>query len=218
MPKIVNEGRRVINNIKDSSSLYIMKTLLTLILSVVCIALGIEYFFTTNNMMMYEMFISAIPSFVLSLQPNTNRVKGRFIPYVLSRAIPGALTMVLGILSLYVLHKTSLAADFAFVDANGADTLSYQAMMMLSLTFSGLVMLYRVCQPFNLLRAGLFVLTAALCIVVVSIPVLGEIVFSGWSTVEFILPQILLIIIIILVCFPVSGFLIKLFDMINPAE
>jgi hypothetical protein len=116
------------------------------------------------------------------------------------------------------LHKTSLAADFAFVDANGADTLSYQAMMMLSLTFSGLVMLYRVCQPFNLLRAGLFVLTAALCIVVVSIPVLGEIVFSGWSTVEFILPQILLIVIIILICFPVSGFLIKLFDMINPAE
>ncbi len=218
MPKIVNEGRRVINNIKDSSSLYIMKTLLTLILSIVCIALGNEYFFTTNNMMMYEMFISAIPSFVLSLQPNTQRVKGRFIPHVLSRAIPGALTMVLGILTLYVLQQSSVATDFGFIDATGAATLEYQALMMLSLTFSGLVMLYRICQPFNILRFALWVLTAMLCIVVVSVPVLGSIVFDEWLSVQFILPQILMILIIVLVCFPVSSVLMKLFDMINPAD
>ena len=104
MPKIVNEGRRVINNIKNSASLYIMKTLLTLTLAIVCISLGSAYFFTTNNMMMFEMLISAIPSFVLSLQPNTDRVKGKFIPYVLSRAIPGGLTLAIGILSLYVVR------------------------------------------------------------------------------------------------------------------
>ena len=161
------------------------------------------------------MFISAIPSFVLSLQPNTERVKGRFIPYVLSRAIPGALTMVLGILTLYVIQKSSLATQFFFIDELGSPTLSYQALMMLSLTFSGLVMLYRVCQPFNLLRVSLFIFTAFLCIFVVSIPVLGEIIFVGWSTLEFALPQILLIIIIVLVSFPVSSVLIKLFDMIT---
>ncbi len=218
MPKIVNEGRRVINNIKDSSALYIMKTLLTLILSVVCIALGSEYFFTTNNMMMYELLISAIPSFVLSLQPNTARVKGKFIPHVLSRAIPGALTMVIGILTLYVVHKTGLADDFGLLDGAGADTLEYQALMMLALTFSGLVMLYRICQPFNLLRAALFLATAVLCITVVSIPILGEIVFNGWSNVSLILPQTLLIIIILLCMFPISSFLMRLFDMINPAD
>ena len=218
MPKIVNEGRRVINNIKDSSALYIMKTLLTLILSIVCIALGSEYFFTTNNMMMYELLISAIPSFVLSLQPNTARVKGKFIPHVLSKAIPGALTMVLGILTLYVVHKTGLADDFGLLDSTGADTLEYQALMMLALTFSGLVMLYRICQPFNLLRAALFVVTSVLCITVVSIPILGEIVFNGWSNVSLILPQTLLIIIIILCMFPISSFLMRLFDMINPAD
>jgi len=65
MPKIVNEGRRVINNIKDSASLYIMKTLLTLTLALVCIFTGSAYFFTTNNMLMFEVLISAIPSFVL---------------------------------------------------------------------------------------------------------------------------------------------------------
>ena len=106
MPKIVNEGRRVINNIKNSASLYIMKTLLTLILAVVCIATGSRYFFTTNNMILYEVLISAVPSFVLSLQPNTSRVKGKFIPFVISRALPGALTMALGIVALYMLNMS----------------------------------------------------------------------------------------------------------------
>ena len=217
MPKIVNEGRRVINNIKGSSALYIMKTLLTLILSVVCIILGSEYFFKTNNMIMFEMLISALPSFVLSLQPNTERVKGKFIPYVLSRAIPGALTMAVGIMTLYILHKTDLAPALGFT-ANGVDTLEYDAMMMLALTFCGLVMLYRICQPFNIVRAILFLLSAFLCITVVSIPVLGEFVFEGWKTLSFTLPQTLILIIIVQASFPISGFLIKFFDMINPAE
>ena len=218
MPHIVNEGRRVINNIKNSSSLYIMKTLLTLILAVTCILIGSKYFFTTNNMMMFEMFISAIPSFVLSLQPNTNRVKGKFSPYVLSRAIPGALTMAIGVLTLYVVHRSSLADNFRFIDGAGMETITYQAMMMLVLTFCGLVMLYRICQPFNIVRACLFILSAFLCITVVAVPVLGEIVFEGWSDVEFTLNQILLLIIIIQVSFPLSSFFIKFFDMMNPAD
>ncbi|MBE7067957.1 MAG: HAD family hydrolase [Clostridiales bacterium] len=217
MPKIVYEGRRVINNVKDSSSLYIMKTLLTLFLSVVCIFLKSEYFFTTSNMLMYEMFISAIPSLVLSLQPNTERVKGKFIPYVLSRAIPGALTMALGILILYTVHQTPLSEQFAFTQ-NGTVATEYEAMMMLALTFCGLVMLYRICQPFNIVRAVLFIVSTALCIAVVCIPVIGEFVFEGWSNIELNLPQILLLVIIIQASFPISGFLIKFFDLINPAE
>ena len=218
MPKIVNEGRRVINNIKNSSSLYIMKTLLTLILAVTCISLGSQYFFTTNNMIMFEMFISAIPSFVLSLQPNTNRVKGKFIPYVLSRAIPGALTMALGILSLYVVHKTALADNFGLTTAEGLDSIEYQALMMMALTFTGLVMLYRICQPFNIVRAILFIISVFLCVAVVSIPILGEIVFEGWTNVDFNLAQGLILVIIVQASFPISGFLIKFFDMINPAD
>ncbi|MBE5750866.1 MAG: HAD family hydrolase [Clostridiales bacterium] len=217
MPKIVNEGRRVINNIKTSSSLYIMKTLLTVILATTCILIGCEYFFTTSNMIMYEMLVSALPSFVLSLQPNTKRVKGKFIPFVLSRAIPGAITMALGILSLYVIRQTSLAGTFGFV-SDGADTLSYHALMMVVLTFSGLVMLYRICQPFNLVRACLFILSTFLCAVVVAVPALGEFVFEGWSQIDFSLSQILLTAIILQASFPISKGLIKFFDMINTAE
>ncbi len=218
MPKIVNEGRRVINNVKNSSALYIMKTLLILILAVVCIALKSKYFFETNNMLMFEFFVSAFPSTVLSLQPNTNRVKGKFIPYVLSRAIPGALTMATGIMALFVLHKTGLADNFGLVDASGAETSAYHALMMIALTFSGLVMLYRICQPFNVVRAVTFIIAVAACVLFVCTPVLGEIIFTDLGDIKFTLPQILLLVIIIQASFPISGVLIKFFDMINPAD
>ena len=218
MPKIVNEGRRVINNVKNSSSLYIMKTLLILTLAVICISLSTEYFFKTNNMLMFEFLISAIPSTVLSLQPNTNRVKGKFIPYVLSRAIPGALTMAIGIMTLYIFHSTSFAQTFGLIDSTGANTLEFHALMMIVLTFCGLVMLYRICQPFNVMRAILVITSVSLCALVISLPVLGNFVFDNWAAVHFTLSQKLLVIIIIQASFPISGFLIKAFDMINPAD
>ena len=216
MPKIVNEGRRVINNVKNSSALYIMKTLLILMLAVICIGLKKMYFFQTNNMLMYEMLISAIPSLVLSLQPNTDRVKGKFIPYVLSRAIPGALTMTVGVMAVYAIHSSSLAETFGFVRSTETDI--YNAMMMLALTGCGLVMLYRICQPFNILRAVLWIVSVCMCAIVLATPAFGEFVFNGWSTLKFTVPQILLMIIIIQASYPISSFLIKAFDMLNPAE
>ena len=195
-----------------------MKTFLTLILAVTCILMGTTYFFTTNNMMMYEMFVSALPSLVISLQPNTNRVKGKFIPYVLSRAIPGALTMAIGILSLHILHQTGASEIFGFTNAAGVETLEYNATLMIALTFSGLVMLFRICQPFNLLRACTYIVSVALCVLVVTITPHGGFVFDDWHLVSFTIPQILLIVIIVQACFPISAFLIKLFDMMNPAD
>ena len=216
MPKIVNEGRRVINNVKNSSSLYIMKTLLILMLALICIGLKEMYFFQTNNMLMYEMLISAIPSLVLSLQPNTDRVKGKFIPYVLSRAIPGALTMTIGIMAVYGIHSSTWAESFGFVKS--AETPVFNAMMMITLTACGLVMLYRICQPFNALRGILWVVAVFMCATVLAVPDFGEFVFNGWANIDFTLPQILLMVIIVQASFPISSVLIKACDSWNPVE
>ncbi len=218
MPKIVNEGRRVINNVKNSSSLYIMKTLLIFILAVICIFLKSTYFFTTSNMLMFEFFVSAFPSLVLSLQPNTNRVHGKFIPYVLSRAIPGALTMVAAIIAVFIVHKTGLAGRFGLIDASGAETPAYHALMMIALTLSGLVMLYRICQPFNVTRSVTFIIACVACGLFITVPVLGNLVFPGLSKIQFNLEQILLIIIIVQASFPISGWLIRFCDMLTPAD
>jgi hypothetical protein len=125
--------------------------------------------------------------------------------------------MWLGILTLYVLQKSGMGESFGFI-AGGITTKEYSALMMLSLTFTGLVMLCRICQPFNLLRSILWIVCAALCVTVVCVPFLGEIVFKGWSTVQFNAQQILLLIIIVQASFPISSFLMKAFDMINPAD
>lgn len=218
MPKIVNEGRRVINNIKNSASLYIMKTLLTLILAVICISTGSKYFFTTNNMILYEVLISAVPSFVLSLQPNNSRVKGKFIPFVISRALPGAITMALGIVTLDIINHGSLAYIFDFTKASGETISLYEPMLILSLTFTGLVMLLRICQPLNLIRTVLFAFCSAACVAVLTIPMLGELIYEGWSEIDFSITQILLIVVLVQASLPVSAGLIKFFDMFNPAE
>lgn len=218
MPKIVNEGRRVINNIKNSASLYIMKTLLTLILAVVCITTSSKYFFTTNNMILYEVLISAVPSFVLSLQPNTSRVKGKFIPFVISRALPGAITMALGIITLDILHQSTLSYIFDYTAASGETVSLYEPMLILALTFTGLVMLLRICQPLNLIRAALFAICTAACVTVLAVPTLGELVYEGWSHIDFNVTQILLIVVLVQAAMPISTGLIKFFDMFNPAD
>lgn len=219
MPRIVNEGRQVINNVKDSAALYITKTFLILTLAIVCLACGTAYFFKTSNMLVYEFMISAIPSTALALfQPNTKRVHGKFIPYVLSRAIPGALTMAIGILAFYVIRCLPLGETLGFV-AGGVETEEYKAMLTLALTFCGLVVLYRICQPFNLFRACLFILSAFLCVFVACVPMIAEmLLFGGWSALQFQLPQILLLVIVVQMSFPVSNFLIKVFDLMNTAD
>ena len=91
-------------------------------------------------------------------------------------------------------------------------------MMILALTGCGLVMLYRICQKFNVLRAILYIVTVSLCILMISVGWLSKFVYASWSAVALTMPQILLLIIIIQAAFPISAFLIKACDMFNPAE
>ncbi len=204
---VVNEGRRVINNIKNSASLYIMKTLFITLLAVICVIMREQYFFTTNNLILFEFFVAALPSFVISLQPNNSRVKGKFILYVLSRSIPGAITLILSVLSVYF-AKQYLPEGYGFGE-------NFKELLILAVTFGGIVMLYRVLQPLNLLRSILYGSCLAVCIIVLSIPVLSEFVLKGWSEANFNLPQILYILVVILAAFPVSGWLTKACDLMN---
>ncbi len=213
---VVNEGRRVINNIKNSASLYIMKTLFVTLLAVICVIMREQYFFTTNNLILFEFFVAAIPSFVISIQPNTSRVKGKFILYVLSRSIPGAITLILCVLSVYFGRQ--------FIHGYGF-TRNFQPMLILAVTFGGVVMLYRVLKPLNVIRGILYGGCLAVCVVALSIPALGNFVYSvrdsagnlirNWEMVEFNLSQILYILVVILAAFPVSGWLTAACDLMN---
>ena len=214
MPKVVGEGRRVINNIKNSSSLYLMKTLFTAILAVICMAiLQTPYLFMPQNMLLLEVCIIGAPSFMLSLQPNKERVQGKFITHVMSRSIPGAILMICCVMAIHIVSIFS-GAEFEQY---------YTPMCMMAMTFAGLVMLYRVCQPFNGYRLVLFAVMVALTAIALSVPVLGAMLYkvddaTKWSTIEWTTTQFLILAVIIEAAFPLSNALIKIMQILLPSS
>lgn len=205
LPNVVFEGRRVINNIKSCASLYIMKTLFTLILSCICLIISVPYFFTTNNMLLFEVVVAAIPSVCISLQPNSDPVRGKFFLYVLSRSIPSAICLILCVMAVYVGHSI-----------RPEDLPDSVAMMTVAISFGGVAMLYRILKPFNPLRITVFVFSLAASILVISVPALAEIIYTGWSSVHFSFTEVLYVLCILLLSFPISDCLTRWADLINP--
>ncbi len=213
MPKVVGEGRRVINNIKNSSSLYLMKTLFTAILAVICmLILQQPYLFMPSNMLLLEVCIIGAPSFMLSLQPNKERVQGKFITHVMSRSIPGAILMICCVMALYL--TCMFIPEYA-----GLTT----PLCMMAMTLAGLVMLYRVCQPFNGYRLVLFCCMVGLTAVALSVPALGDMLYFisdevKWSTIQWDYTKFLILAVVIEAAFPLSNSLIKIMQIILPSS
>ena len=202
MPKVVFEGRRVINNIQNSSSMYLMKTLFTTIFAVISLILWQGYPFKTNNMMLMEFFVIGIPTFFLSLQPNTNRVSGRFLPSVLAKAVPCAVVLVMAVESVSII--TAARPDF-FQSC-------YDTVTVVVITFAGLVMLYRVCQPLNFFRGVLMLAMVACCVLGLTL-LPGMFLGEGFAALNFV--SVLYLIIVILLCFPLSAAFLKISEKLR---
>lgn len=152
IPKAVTEGRRVINNIQQSASLFLVKTVFTLTFALISILSMSEYPFEPRMMVMFEVFIIGFPSFFLSLQPNDKRVRGNFITEVLSDALPGALMLFLNVFIVNIITKSigiSISPEIA------------ESMLVVILTFGGLVFLIKLCTPADLYK-GLLVFAITL--------------------------------------------------------
>ena len=154
LPSIVKEGRQIVNNVQHSSVLYLMKTLFTIILCVTTLALGISYPFTPKQLLLLEMFVIGLPSFILTFQPNNELIRGNFIPQVLKKSIPCALLMYFNILIVLILNEntTTLLSE------------EYTSLCTLLLTFVGYINLVWICWPLNWLRIGCVSLSAVLII------------------------------------------------------
>ncbi len=210
MPKVVAEGRRVINNIKNSSSLYLMKTLFTALLAFICICMGQPYLFMPQNMLLLETAIIAAPSFFISLQPNKDRVQGKFITHVMSGAVTGALLMIICTMAMYLTY----AIDPETFGPH------YRAMCMIAMTFSGFVMVFRTCQPFNVYRA---VLCAGVLGIIVGCycisPLADALLYKGWTEIvaEWSYDKVLIIVVVTEAAFPISGWLTDLSHVLFPS-
>ncbi len=145
MPKVVAEGRRSINNIQRSSSLFLCKTTYATLLAILFMFLPLSYPFEPIQLTLTSVVTIGIPSFILALEPNNERINGKIILNVLKRSIPTALTIVLNILIIsilpYIIRLTS-------------DEVSTLCVLLTGLT--GFMLLYRISLPFNALRRCLF--------------------------------------------------------------
>jgi len=147
LPLVVNEGRRVINNIQQSSSLYLMKTIFTFLFALINILSYSPYPFETGHMTVLELLVIGIGSFFLSLQPNSDRVKGGFINTIVTNALPGALILI------FNMYAFTFLQNLFEIDLPQEMELTIRVLLV---TFGGLAYLYRTCLPFDLYKGILF--------------------------------------------------------------
>lgn len=155
MPLVVLEGRRCINNIRRSASLFLVKTIFAFLLAVTFLFLPYAYPFRPIQMTLVSALTIGAPSFLLALEPNHDPVKGSFIANVMRKAAPGGIAAALGIWLI-----TASQAVFGF----SAECVSTMATLLMGAAcFSAL---WSVCRPFNKTRAVMFVLLASVfCLV-----------------------------------------------------
>lgn len=145
MPLVVQEGRRSINNLQRSSSLFLVKTIFSALIGVLFIFLNYSYPFEPIQQTLISSLTIGVPSFLLALEPNKDRLRGKFIFNVFKMCVPAALTMTANILALCALSGP--------LGLTGPE-MSTLAVIVTSL--SGFIMLFKVCTPFNGLRSVLF--------------------------------------------------------------
>lgn len=154
LPSVVKEGRQIVNNVQSSSVLYLMKTLFTIMLCVTTLILRISYPFTPKQLLLLEMFIIGVPSFILTFQPNNDIIRGNFFGQVMKKTIPSALIMFINLLIVIFLHENSAILTES----------EYSSLCTMLLTFIGYVNLVTICWPLNWLRMGCITISAVLII------------------------------------------------------
>ena len=145
LPRVVKEGRRVINNIEKVASLFLMKTVYSLLLVLLTLIVLKPYPFRPIQMTLIELLVIGIPGFMLALEKNTDIVTGKFIQKALKKALPGSIVVFLNISILYLFQDTLNLTHTEVSTISAVTTL-----------VAGLIMLFLFCQPFNKYRTVLF--------------------------------------------------------------
>ncbi|MCD8329159.1 MAG: HAD-IC family P-type ATPase, partial [Lachnospiraceae bacterium] len=136
MPSVVLEGRRVVNNIQRTASLFLVKNIFSLLLSVFSVILVMDYPLEASQISLLSLFTIGVPAFILSQEPNKEPIRGHFLTNVLLRALPAGLTDFIIVLSLVIFCQ-----EFK-VDS---DCMSTACTLLVSLV--GFMILYRIMKP-----------------------------------------------------------------------
>lgn len=141
LPAVVLEGRRVVNNIQRSASLFLVKNLFSFLMALLAVAFIFTYPLKPAQVSLWGLVTIGLPGFFLALQPNHERLRGHFLTNVMFLALPGGLTDVIVVGMMVALTQVF---NLTYAD--------YSTVAVLLLILVGLRVLYRTCQPFDRVR------------------------------------------------------------------
>ena len=141
LPNIVNEGRRVVNNIERVASMYLIKTTYSFLISVLCIILNHEYPFYPIQLSLISAICVGIPSFFLAIEPNYKKVKKGFLVKVFRNALPSGICVFINVFFLMMISYI-FSIDFDIL----------RIVVVSTTGFLSLRLLYNISQPLSLLR------------------------------------------------------------------
>ena len=158
LPMVVQQGRRVVNNLQRTASLFLVKTSFAMILSIIFMIGGLinkeaSYPFETNHLYIWELASIGVASLFLTLEPNVDRLRGTFLRNVFSKALPAAATMIVGVVIIFGLyHLNKYHEMYPGIYSKEA------AIVMSSIIFTVIAwsFLLKVCRPFTLYRGIVF--------------------------------------------------------------
>ena len=150
MPSVVQEGRRVINNIERSASLYLVKNIFSFCLALITLFFTLPYPFSPTQLSLVSALTIGIPSFVLAMEPNSRRIEGKFLPNVIYRAVPAAMADVAMVVTVILFY-------LSFDLTEGALATICTCIMGVV----GLLMVNKTCKPYTPIRKALIVLMTA---------------------------------------------------------
>lgn len=162
MPKVVAEGRRTINNIQRSASLFLVKTIYSTILALMFLFMGEAYPFVPIQLTLISTVTIGIPSFILALEPNNARIRGNFLRNVISKSLPTGITVALNILIISILNKCNIISNE-----------HYSSLCVIATSICGLILLFTLTKsrknedtifPFSIFRMLIALTMSALLI------------------------------------------------------
>ena len=175
IPKIIKEGRRVVNNIQRSATLFLTKTTYATLLAILFLFIPMQYPFVPIQLSLISALTIGIPAFILSLEKNNDKLKGTFFINVIAKSIPSALTILFDVIIVSII---SHLFHFSF--------LYRSTMTVMMVAFTSFILLFKVCYPFTKLRSLLFFL-------MISIFTICFIFFHNFFDLVFLTPYMILL-------------------------
>ncbi len=147
IPKVIKQGRQIVSNMERASVLYLVKTVYTVLLTIILLMTSRIYPFEPVHMFVIETFIIGIPSFFIALEPSNRKFKGNFLINVFKRVIPGALLVIMNLLGVYI-----FAGFWANITEDEISTVG-----ILAATFAYFLVLVNVCTPMNWFKSAIVI-------------------------------------------------------------